>query len=230
MTKAEAESPFGQRLIHQLLAISRDGHLSLEEVAALDKMLENAPRTMQAVPYLYDITQDMLSDRTFSDREANTLRVAIGRVVPKAVRIEINRMLAEMGLPPSDAEHESPVGKRSWQHDPATARQIDFIRDLGATPQSNLTKGEASILIDDLLDRRPPSRRQLMVLRFFARLDLASHTKDEVCVWMDNLYDDKPHYQLAWQKFKQDIGFDASHIDIEDVPLGGYKNYIDKWR
>lgn len=43
LTKAQAESHFGQRLINQLSAMGHDGDLSVEEVAALHAMLREGP-------------------------------------------------------------------------------------------------------------------------------------------------------------------------------------------
>lgn len=41
-----------------------------------------------------------------------------------------------------------------WGEEPATDRQIGFIRHLGGKPTKGMTKSEASFLIEDLLAKR----------------------------------------------------------------------------
>jgi hypothetical protein len=225
LTQAQAASPFGQRLIHQIMAISHDGDLTIEEVASLHTILRNGPADMNAVPFLRTVTTSIITDGQLDAVEAYQLRRAMERVVPKAIRIDLTILLSRIGLPSSD-EDDAPGSRRSWRDDPVTARQLEFIRDLGGVPDERLTKGAASELIDDLLARRPPTPRQQMVLRFFDRLDLSSKTKEEVSVWLDDLYAQREDCERAWDRFKIETGDDGSVRDPLVVPIGAFRRYV----
>lgn len=225
LTQRQAATAYGQRLVHTILALSHDGNLSLEEVAGLTAVLRDGPADMNAVPFLRAICRDILADNEFDDMEAYRLRRAMERAVPKAVRMKVSELLSGLGLP-SD-EDEGPFGgARTWRNDPATARQLDYIRNLGGCADAEMTKGAAARLIDALLQRRPPTPRQVMVMRFFDRLDLASKTKEEISAWIDDLYAQHESYERAWDRFKLDIGDDRTIQDPTIVPLGAYRQYI----
>lgn len=225
LTQRQAATAYGQRLVHTILAMSHDGNLSLEEVAGLTAVLRDGPADMNAVPFLRAICRDILADNEFDDMEAYRLRRAMERVVPKAVRMKVSELLSGLGLP-SD-EDEGPFGgARAWRNDPATARQLDYIRNLGGCADAEMKKGEAARLIDALLQRRPPTPRQVMVMRFFDRLDLASKTKEEISAWIDDLYAQHESFERAWDIFKLEIGDDRTIQDPTIVPLGAYRKYI----
>jgi hypothetical protein len=226
LTKAEAASPFGQRLIHQILAMSHDGELVVDEVTALHATLLDGPRGFNAVLFLRRITTGILADGCLDDVEAYQLRRAMERVVPKSVRLKLTEVLSDIGLPGSLDEDGLPAARGSWRRDPATARQLLYIENLGGQCMDGMTKGQAASLIDDLLERRPPSPRQHMLLRFFDRVDLSRKTKEEVSAWIDRLYIEHEEYERAWDLFKIDIGDDGSIRDPLVVPIGAYRKYL----
>lgn len=222
LTASQARTAFGQRLIHALLAICHDGEISLDEVQSLHLILRDGPREVNAIPFLFAITSAVLLDGQIDRLEQHRLRVGIERVVPKSVRLSIAEMLERFGLPVDD-EDEPWIG---WRSDPITARQLEYIRDLGGVASESMTKGQASRLIDQLLERRPPSPRQMMVLRFFDRLDVAERTKEEVSAWLDEFYREDEARERAWDRFKLDIGDDGTIRDPSVVPLGAFRSYL----
>lgn len=148
------------------------------------------------------------------------------RVVPKSGRMRLTELLSGLGLPSQGDDDDGPTSSGDWRSDPATARQLAYVRDLGGRADAQMTKGRASAIIDDLLERRPPTPRQHMLLRFYDRLDLRTKTKEEVSVWVDSLYIRDEAYERAWHIFKTEIGDDGSIRDPEVVPIGAYRKYM----
>jgi hypothetical protein len=113
----------------------------------------------------------------------------------------------------------------------ATQRQVDYIIDLGGEVQDGMTKSEAHDLIDQLLSGAiPATNRQLMVLRFWNRMDLASQHRRDVTAWLDQLYRENPLYEAAWKYFKLDYKDDGSQRDPSWVPLGAGYIYLKQIR
>src|SRR5690606_32273112 len=97
---------------------------------------------------------------------------------------------------------------------------------LGGTVTPRMTKGDASVLIDQLLERRPPTPRQRMLLRFFNRLDLERRTKDEVSVWIDEIFCGDHRNEQAWERFKRETNHDPFGQDPAVVPIGACSRYL----
>lgn len=114
----------------------------------------------------------------------------------------------------------------AWRHEPMTQAQHDYILLLGGTPGDAMTKGEASDLIDSLLDCRGTTPRQVMILRFFNQLDLVSAGKDRVSEWIDTLFSENTAYELAWDRFKRETNHDPRGQDPSVVPIGAYVRYV----
>ncbi len=89
-----------------------------------------------------------------------------------------------------------------------------------------MTKGEASDLIESLLNRVLPTPRQVMLARFFDRADLISRTKIEVALWIDELFVQSPAMEASWERFKRESVFDPFSMDPSVVPIGAYRNYL----
>ncbi len=235
LTKKDAESPWGQRLIHQILAVSHDGELTIDEVRIVHARLREGPPTSNAIAFLRALTTNILADGVLDAIETYELRRAMERVVPKTVRMQLTELLSGIGLPTTEIEddedqRDAPSRSRrlagDWRSDPVTQRQLSFIRELGGNANERMTKGAASELIDDLLERRPPTPRQLMLLRFFDRVDMAKRTKEEVSVWIDEFYATDERYERAWDQFKVDVGDDRTIRDPQSVPIGEYRKYM----
>lgn len=222
LTAKQCESPTGKRLIDLILSMCHDGELDLAEVADLHAYLLRDQSEIAAVEFLRALTREVLADGALSAAEAHRLKLAFERVVPKEVRGIISTHLEKIGAPNAVRS----AGSSAWELDPATSRQIDYIIDLGGTIMPGMTKGEASNLIEDLLERRPPTPRQRMLLRFFDRLDLARSTKDEVSEWVDHLFMQDERHERAWERFKMETRHDPGCQNPTVVPVGAYRNYM----
>jgi hypothetical protein len=126
-------------------------------------------------------------------------------------------------------EHSTPPSEQS-----ATEKQIQYIRDLGGNPRTGLSKADASVLIEQLHAQRresvarqePPSPRQIMVLRFWNRMDLEQSSKWEIEQWQNQFYAEDPRRKAAWEAFKLEIGDDGSQHDPSCVPIGAGESYL----
>lgn len=222
LTKTECESPTGKQLIDLIFSMCHDGRLEISEIDELHIFLSKDTSAIAAIPYLRAITREAVADGAINDAEAYALKLAFERVIPKEARGIISTHLENIGLPVTH-EHE---GSPAWTEDEATHRQISYIVDLGGTVTPRMTKGEASELIDRLLDRRPPTPRQRMLLRFFDRLDLLQATKDDVSLWIDQLYASDERLERAWDRFKRETKQDPHEQDASSVPVGAFKRYL----
>lgn len=128
-------------------------------------------------------------------------------------------------------QHATPASEQR-----ATEKQMEYIRILGANPPPGLSKADASSLIEELHAKRreasaknqPPSSRQIMVLRFWNRLDLAQSSKWEVEQWLDQFYAEDPRRKEAWTEFKLENGDDGSQRDPSWVTIGLGDSYLSK--
>ncbi len=222
MTKAQAESPVGSALIDLILSMCHDGVLDIMEVEHLHAFLRGSESSpIPAVGFLRAKTRLAVADGSINEIEEYDLKKAFERVVPKEARGVVSTHLEGIGLPVA-----SHVDTPPWTHDEATAKQIEYIVNLGGKVTPGMTKGEASVLIDQLLERRPPTPRQRMLLRFFNRLDLERCTKDEVSAWIDDLFCRNHRNELAWERFKRETGHDPFGQDPTVVPIGACSRYL----
>lgn len=221
MLNRDAESETGLMLTNLILDMCHDGELDLGEVETLHALLSSAGDPFPAITYLRAITREILADGSLDPAEIYRLKKGMERVVQKEVREVVSTHLDSIGTPVwDDWDHEP-----AWMQHPATAKQIDFLIDLGGHITPSLTKGEATKMIDQLLEKRPPTPRQMMLLRFFDRLDLAGCTKEQVSCWIDELFVHRPHAERAWHRFKIDTQHSPYEKDPKTVPVGAYKKY-----
>lgn len=225
LTKTEAASEYGQRLLLQIMTMSHDGELTIHEVRALYELVVTGPAHMNAVPFLRTLLHTALLDDNLDDMEAYSIRRALERVVPKALRMQLSELLSRIGLPSADDDDEL---QPAWHEDPMTARQANFIRKLGGEVVSGMTKGEASRLIDRLLESRPSSPRQQMIVRFLGFPELALRSKDEIGEFLDDVFLKFPELEDAWLRYKREVGDDGSMNDPSLVPIGAVKDYLRK--
>ncbi len=223
LTKKQSESATGKRLIDLIVDMCHDGRLDIDEVVELDAFLRSDTSGIAAVPFLRAITREAVADGAIDDAEAYRLKLAFVRVVPKDCRGVVSTHLEDIGLPAVDCDDVA----ASWIFDDATERQREYILALGGTVSPNMTKGEASKLIDHLLECRPPTGRQMMVLRFFNRLDLAKTTRDDVSLWLDRFYASDSRFERAWERFKRATNHDPYARDPSIVPVGAYKDFLE---
>jgi hypothetical protein len=222
LTKAECDSPTGKGLIDLIFSMCHDGCLDISEVDKLHIFLREDASAIAAIPYLRAITREAVADGATNDAEAYALKLAFERVVPKEARGIVSTHLQNIGLPAAHEDDET----AAWTEHEATHRQIAYVVDLGGTVTPGMTKGEASQLIEQLLERRPPTARQTMLLRFFGRLDLLRATKDDVSLWIDQLYASDEQLERAWDRFKRETNQDPFEQDATIVPVGAFKDYL----
>jgi hypothetical protein len=222
LTKAQMASDFGQRLLVHLQSISEDGCFTLEEIRSLHDLLVKGPSELPCVTFLRRLTTEVLLDSQLDAHEPYELRLAIERVLPKAIREQVSNQLAGIQRPVVDESEEM----YDEEIEPATERQLDYIRNLGCTPPPNIGKWEASDLIDSLKEGAVASNRQIMVLRFWNCLHLASDGRHAIIDWMDVFYAEDPDRRGAWELFKSEHGDDRSQRDPSWVELGIGHTYL----
>jgi len=118
----------------------------------------------------------------------------------------------------------------------ATQNQLDYIRSLGGNPSPGLSRADVDEIIpqlqqkyqESLAKQQSPSPRQIMVLRFWNRMDLEQSSKWEVEQWLTQFYDEDPHRRAAWETFKLENSDDGSQRDPSWVMLGAGERYLNK--
>ena len=230
LTKGQLQEQAGSDLLALLVEYCADGELSLGEVDALKGWLElnaEAAAEVPAVGWLAEIVTDVLADGRITREERQDLLVAIERVLPKNERDVAQRNRARAAE--HDVAEEPPIVMiaRPARSDAATERQIQFILSLGGEPTPGLSKRDASVMIDRLLaNNERPSNRQMMVLRFWNRLELAVDGKRAIFAWMDEWYREDGDRRRAWELFKEENGDDGGQSDPSRVEVGIGEEYL----
>lgn len=215
MTKAQATSAVGQSIVAAIISITEDGEITEQEARDLRALLDELDGTdVPAVDYLFDAIDDVLSDGKFDHADAWEMRCAFERVLPAPLRKRVFQEFDKAG---------AARARRS------TSPQRAYLETLGVMISVDTTLEEAAALIDRAHEERPlpVSNRQLMVLRFWDRLAVASRGRRGVTRWMCGWYMD-PRRKRAWELYKVESGDDGAQSDPESVPIGlGYK-YLDR--
>jgi hypothetical protein len=87
-----------------------------------------------------------------------------------------------------------------WGDDSATERQLDYLRDLGATVSPDISKAEASELIDRLCHQATDAQKRRLN---FYRLDFDPHiTKEQASTLIDCYRTRHPESEDAYQEWK----------------------------
>jgi hypothetical protein len=222
LTPSQAKSAAGGTLIDLILTMCHDGTLTFEEVENLHRFLRLQSADLPAIRYLRAKTRVIVADGEVSESEEYQLKLAFERVVPKEARGIVSTHLESLGKPSAFYLDDQPP---AWARHPATERQIAFIRSLGRSAPPSLTKGDASRLITQLLDRTPATARQVMVLRFFDRLDLITKTKIEIGEWIEDWLSADERHERAWENYTPLINMDHFEHDPTIVPVGAFRTY-----
>lgn len=220
LTKAQAASQAGAALLSLLVEVTSDGELSLGEVNQLKAWLEQNgdAADVPAIAWLRELIGDILSDGRVTQDERVDLILAIERVMPKD-----HRLLATGRRRAAEALTEEP----EEPPEPATEPQCRYILALGGVVPDGLTKESASDLIDSLLSTgRSVSNRQMMVLRFWNRLDVREGGKRGVSEWMDAWYAEDRDRVAAWSIWKEENGDTGRQDNPEKVPIGVGEDYL----
>lgn len=223
LTKSQAESPMGRQLIDMILSIVHDGRMSLDEVIGLHRVVCQDNSGIPAFEYLRARTREIIADGQVDQFEEYRLKQAFERVVPKDVRAVVSTHLEGIGLPFAEERDAA----EPWRAHAATSKQIDYIIALGGTTLPDMTKGEASDLIEELLERRPPTPRQQMLIRFFLwDVQPPPVTKERVSEFTDIQFAMKPELERAWDRFKLETNHDPFCQDPLIVPIGAFSRYV----
>lgn len=223
LTSAQANSEFGRGLIESLKLICHDEVIGLDEIQILHGLLSGGPKDLPAVPFLRRLTTSILLDGEVNGYEAHELRLAIKRVLPK-----VNR---DRHSSASGTIHE-PIDEDGSGEDlvvePATERQLAYIRELGGIPSPSLGQWAASDLISKLKGDRGATNCQKMVLRFWGREDLMNQSSAAINAWLDEFYGGNPLRSAAWHLYKVESGGDEQQKDPEGVPVAAGIKYFDR--
>lgn len=216
ITKKQLETEIGRKLVNFIKSISIDGKLTEIEINDLNILLAeiNQDQYIPSVIFLKETLTDIFKDGKVDDIEKYNLMNSLCRVLPKEERDKI-----------------TPNIQYTFEQikDLATDRQKQYIKDLGGNWTSDMTKEEASNLIENLIEKRP-TNRQIMVLRFWNRLDLMDAGIDGVSEWLDEFYGEDIRRREAWELWKQENNDDGgkTHERINTVLVGIGYEYLNR--
>ena len=119
-------------------------------------------------------------------------------------------------------DHSGPTPRQN-----ATEKQLQYIRELGGSPPVGLTKSDASKLIEELKEGdNNPTPRQIMLLRFWNRMDLANRSRGEIVNWLENFYAQDSRRKSAWELYKLQNKDDGTQHDPAWVKIGEGENCL----
>jgi hypothetical protein len=214
LTPSQCGSGRGQELLVLLSEITREGLVSKDGVERLNAWLdENTGSEIPAISFLANIPERF---GELTTAKAFQVHFAIERVLPKTFREGVREKRQEAWL-------HSPLKPR------ATEAQLNYIRDLGGKPPVGINIAEASLLIEQLLDHSDHSRptpRQIMVLRFWNRMDLANRSRSDISNWLEHFYAQDSRRKSAWQLYKLQNKDDGTQRDPSWVKIGEGENCL----
>jgi len=255
LTPSQCASVEGQELLALLCEITRDGLVSKEGVQRLNTWLDGKSESeIPAISFLSNIPErfgELTTAKAFEVHFAiervlpKTIRDGVKEkrqeawlhspLKPKATEAQLNyiRVLGghpTPGLNIAEAsllieqllDHSGPTPRQN-----ATEKQLQYIRELGGSPPVGLTKADASKLIEELKDGdNNPTPRQIMLLRFWNRMDLANRSRGEIVNWLENFYAQDSRRKSAWELYKLQNKDDGTQHDPSWVKIGEGENYL----
>ena len=214
LTKKHLNRPEIQDFVALLVGIASDGVVEYEELQRLTTWLNsNVNSDVPAVRYMVNLMLRVCSDGELGQEEIFEIQLAIERVLPKEQRARI-----------------AETRKAIYYDQPASANQLDLIEELTFRRPEGLTRRAASEMIDEFFSNPPPTNRQLMVLRFWNRLDLSGCSRREISDWMDAFLNEDYNRWGAWELYKKESGDDGLQNDPEVVPIGVGESYLARVR
>jgi len=212
LTAAQLKLPEIEEFVVLLVNIASDGVLDYEELQKLTDWLNGHIQSeIPAVRYMVNLMLRVCADGKVTEQELFEIQLAIERILPKQYRTRI-----------------AEARQSAYYNGPASAAQLDAIESCTGSRPFGLTRREASEALDRIYNR--PSNRQLMVLRFFNRMDLATTTRSQISGWLDSFIEEDPARWEAWELFKAENGDDGSQRDPSWVPIGAVQAYITRTR
>jgi hypothetical protein len=212
LTRAHLKIPQIEDLVLLLVNIASDGVLEHEELQKLTDWLNaNSHLDVPAVRFLVDLMVRVCDDGKLAMEEVFEIQLAIERVLPKEYRTKV-----------------AEARKAAHYDQPASESQLDAIQSYTSKRPVGLTRREASEMLDQLFANPPPSNRQIMLLRFWNRMDLANSSRHEISEWIDSFTAADHARWLAWSLFKEEFGDDGSQRDPSFVPIGIGERYLER--
>jgi len=212
LTKSQLKMPEVEEFVVLLVNIASDGALSHEDLQKLTDWLNmHAKLEVPAVRFMVDLMLRICADGKLTDEEIFEVQLGIERVLPKDFRTKV-----------------AETRKSVYYDQPASENQLDTIENIIHRRPAGLNRRQASEMLDDLFKNPPASNRQIMFLRFWNRMDLATKSRREISQWMDSFIKADRARWLAWDLFKEDCDDDGSQRDPSFVPIGAAEKYLKK--
>lgn len=228
LSKKTLATSVGRELLGILQRITSDGRIAEAETRELQTWLEGSRERVDfpALSFLREEITAILADGALDEGECIRLQKAIERVLPPEERAQAAAQRAQ-----AEEEDRKRFEAEERAANPATEKQRSYIGNLGGECPPNATKREASDVITMLLAEKP-TNRQMMVLRFWNRLDLTSAGVEGVSDWLDQWYDKDENRKAAWELWKQehhDTGGRSADV-VATVPIGIGPQYLERIR
>ncbi|MCO5050905.1 MAG: hypothetical protein M9920_01195 [Verrucomicrobiae bacterium] len=212
LTRAQLKMPEIEEFVVLLVGIASDGVLEYEELQKLTEWLNSHIHLeVPAVRFMVDLMIRICADGKITEEEIFEVQLAIERVLPKEYRSQITE-----------------ARKTAYYDQPATANQLDAIESITYQRPIDLNRRQASELLSELFLNSPASNRQIMFLRFWNRVDLATKSRREISEWIDSFTHGDEARWLAWDLFKEESGDDGSQRDPLFVPIGAGEKYLER--
>ena len=228
LTAKQLETEGGKALLNYLWWLAEDGYVSDEEIHHMGGWLAQASHipNVTGIHYLKELVDSVLLDGIIEEGERSEIHRAILRILPKDYRAVAKQQKENLD---AASKARNDLERRKTEH-LATEKQVSYLLSLGGQPYEGMTKRQASEAITALTDRDGPTVRQIMVLRFWNRLDMLSWSVDEVSSWMDDFYRQDERHLDAWELWKYENGDSGrrSQDQIERVPIGAGYAYLEK--
>ena len=229
LTQAQTNSEEGQTLRDYLWWVAQDGYVSDDEIRHMKGWLDScaAVTKIPAFHYLRELVDGVLADNVITEPERNEIHRAIIRTLPKGYKEPAEDVRKQLQA----TANAKDALERVRLSNLATESQKSYILSLGGNVSPEMTKVEASALIDKLTTRTATVRQQ-MVLRFWDKSELSDRSVEEVSEWMDALYEEEPLCLDAWEIWKAESGENGSRdaAAIKRVPVGAGIKYLKKAR
>ena len=212
LTKSQLKLPEVEEFVVLLVNIASDGSLSHEDLQKLTDWLNaHAKLEVPAVRFMVDLMIRICADGKLTDEEIFEVQLGIERVLPKEFRTKV-----------------AETRKSAYYNQPASEDQLDTIENIIHRRPEGLSRRQASEMLDELFKNPPTSNRQIMFLRFWNRMDLATKSRREISEWMDSFIKADRARWLAWDLFEEGCDDDGSHRDPSFVPVGAAGKYLRK--
>lgn len=228
LTEDQLKEKTARELLALLETISSDGRLTDAEILKLDSWLKAVrAENLPALTYLRSRVEGVLADRVVIEDERRAIVAAILRVMPKAESDKARILFSEA------TEHDKQ--ERSWElkshheTETATEEQKRCLRAMGREVSESCSKAEATDLLNHAIGvGQPATNRQMMILRFWNKQDLAEKGRDGVAEWLDGWYAEDADRLTAWTLWKEEHTDVARGDPPERIPVDLGQAYLER--